>query len=153
MHLTVYEQSEIFYFSFVFGVFLGIYYDLFRFLRYLGFTSKFAVILQDIIFMSTAAAASFLFSQTTVNGHLRAFVIFAELIGILSYRYSIGLLSGFVFAGFHFVIKIISRFLNFLGDKTMKLASLCSVGISAAFRKIYGLFTYNRKRTKKVDTN
>lgn len=153
MHLSVYEQSEIFYFAFVFGLFLGVYYDIFRFFRYIGFTSKPAVIFQDIFFMSTAAVASFWFSQTTVGGHLRAFVIFAELAGILSYRYSIGMLSGFVFAAVRFVLRKISKILDFFGNKIIAFSALIAVRISDIYGKFDLFLSEKTNGSKKIDTN
>jgi len=97
LHLTVYRQGEIFYYAFLYGIVLGVYYDFYRLLRYLGFKSKYAVIAQDITFMCTAAVMCFLFAEVTVNGHIRAFIIFGHLFGIFSYRYSFGMLSGFGF--------------------------------------------------------
>ncbi len=97
MHLTVFEQSEIFYYAFVYGLGLGAFYDLFRFMRCIGLNSKTAVFMEDISFMVLIAVACSLFSQVTVNGHLRVFTLLAHLLGILSYRYSLGLLSGLLF--------------------------------------------------------
>ncbi len=126
MHLTVYEQGEIFYFAFLFGIILGVFYDFFRFLRYLGFNSKSAVIVWDIVFMSACSVLCFLFAQVTVNGKLRFFTLFAHFCGMISYRYSFGLLSGAVFA---FVEKILIKI------KTMLTAIIGFV--QNVFLKVY----------------
>ncbi|MBQ2605172.1 MAG: spore cortex biosynthesis protein YabQ, partial [Clostridia bacterium] len=97
MHLSVFEQSEIFYYSFVFGIGLGAFYDVFRLIRSLGLNSKKAVFIEDITFMVLCSVACSLFAQVTVNGHLRLFTIFAHTAGFVSYRFSVGLLSGYIF--------------------------------------------------------
>ncbi len=153
MHLNVYQQSEIFYFAFVFGAALGIYYDLYRLLRYLGLDSKAAVMTQDIIFMSTAGVMCFLFAEVTVNGRLRAFVIFSHLIGFFSYRFSFGMLSGFVF-------KFLGRIFGFVSGAAVKFFEWITKGaekfacyfndkyrqISCAFVKKHG----ERKKFKTI---
>lgn len=117
MHLTVFEQGEIFYFAFIFGVALGLYYDLYRMLRYLGLDSRFAIISQDIFFMCTSSILSFLFAQATVNGHFRGFVMIGHIFGFFSYRYSIGIMSGYVFKFVQFLIKKVEMFLSRVSDK------------------------------------
>lgn len=153
MHLSVYEQGEVFYFSFVFGLFVGLYYDVYRFLRYIGFTSKSAVMIQDLCFMCTSAVATFLFSQTVVNGHIRVYVLAAEIFGAVSYRYSLGLLSSFIF-------KILQSVLNFIKKVFGKAASSFSAKFNAAASKSANLcgkivvFVSDKaKNIKKVDTN
>lgn len=149
MHLTVYEQSEIFYFAFVFGTFLGVYYDVYRLLRYLGFTSKAAVISQDLIFMSTSAIFCFLFAQVTVNGHLRGFVLIGHLLGILAYRYSIGMLSGFVFAFIRFILKLIEKLINVITSLVSKIFHKCLLKLIFTYRSLKG----KSKKFKKSDVN
>lgn len=99
MHLTVYEQGEIFYFAFVFGVALGLWYDVFRMLRHLGLNSRRAFIVQDILFMTSCGILCFIFASLTVNGHLRLFVLAGHIFGFMSYRFSFGMLTGMLFKG------------------------------------------------------
>lgn len=153
MHLSIYEQCEIFYYSFLFGLCIGAYYDVYRLIRYLGFTSKAAVIAQDIIFMSTAAVATFIFSQTVVHGHIRLFVLFGELFGCISYRYSIGMLSGFVFSIIHKILKAFSKLLQKLTDGADRISRLCALSIVNICRKIRGFFKKHGGDAKKVDIN
>lgn len=153
MHLSVYEQGEIFYFSFVFGLFVGIYYDVYRFLRYLGFTSKKAVLIEDICFMCTSAVAVFLFSQTVVNGHLRMYVLAAVFFGAVSYRYSLGLLSGFIFKILHIILKyikqIFTHIFSFLNRQYYRSAKV----MSAQYSKLCGFISNKAKNREKVDIN
>ena len=81
LHLSVFEQSEIFEYAFLFGVALALFYDFFRLIRAMGINSCKAVFLQDIIFMSVSSVLCFLFAQVTVHGYFRFFVIFAHAAG------------------------------------------------------------------------
>lgn len=109
MHLTVYEQGEIFYFAFVFGAALGLWYDFFRLLRHIGFNSRRAFIIQDIIFMTSCGILCFIFAVLTVNGHLRLFVLTGHTAGFAAYRFSFGMLSGIVFKQTEKTIRILRK--------------------------------------------
>lgn len=149
MHLSVYEQGEVFYFSFIFGLFIGLYYDIYRFLRYIGFISKTSVMIQDLCFMCTSAVATFLFSQMVVNGHIRAYVITAVLFGAVSYRYSFGLLSTFMFkllrAILNYIRRILTRAVSFLSAQYHRIC----IGLSVLCKRMVSFI----KRTNKVDIN
>ena len=112
MHLTLYEQGEIFRCAFIFGLFLGAFYDVFRLLRAFGLRSSGAVFVQDIIFMSCCAVMCFMFAQTTVHGHFRIFVEGAHFLGFLAYRCSIGIASGYIYKQFGKLFSLIISFFN-----------------------------------------
>lgn len=150
MHLSVYVQCEVFYFSFIFGIFVGLFYDFFRLLRYLGFADKRAVTCQDIVFMSLTAVFTFLYSQTVVHGHIRLFVLIGILFGAVAYRYSFGMLSGFVFSVIKRLLSLISSGIKFLNDKVNTTAGLLAEKCKNIFFVIASIF-YNKN--KKVDTN
>ena len=97
MHLSLYEQGEIFRCAFLYGVCLGIYYEIFRMLRAVGFSSGKAVFLQDIVFSCSCSVLCFLFAQTTVHGRFRLFVITAHILGFAAYRCSVGVVTGRIF--------------------------------------------------------
>ena len=153
MHLTVYEQSEIFYFAFVFGTFLGVYYDFYRLLRYLGFTSKAAVISQDLAFISTSAIACFLFAQVTVNGHLRGFVLIGHLLGIFAYRYSVGMLGGFIFAFIRFILNLINKLINAIESRVSKIFHKCFLKLISTNKSFLSHLKAKSKKFKKNDVN
>lgn len=153
MHLSVYRQGEIFYFAFVFGVLIGVYYDFYRLLRYLGFKSKSAVIAQDIIFMSTSAVMCFLFAQVTVNGHLRAFVAFGHLFGAIAYRYSFGMLSGFAFKLIADILNFIKKFSEKFLNRILKITHKIYEKLTAVYSKIFKSFAKKSGNLKKFETN
>jgi len=117
MHLSVFEQSEIFYYAFIFGIGLGIFYDVFRLIRCLGLNKKKAVLIEDIVFMVLTAVACSLFAQVTVNGHLRLFTMLAHTAGFVSYRFSVGLLSGYIFNTIGKLFKSFTGIADILLDK------------------------------------
>ncbi len=153
MHLSLYEQGEIFYYAFIFGMFVGLYYDFYRFLRYIGLNSKQALLAEDITFMCTTAVAFFLFSQVTVHGHIRLYVLLTVFFGAVAYRYSLGLLSGFVFAVLHRVLRLISK----AGRKLFGLIKAVFERVGGKIADIYaGLcikITQKVKSTKKLEKN
>jgi len=108
VHLSLYEQAEIFYYAFVFGTLLGVWYDVFRLLRYAGLDSKKAVITQDIAFMSGSAVMCFVFAVLNVNGHFRIFVMLGHLFGLISYRFSIGMVTGVIYRRIGICVKTTS---------------------------------------------
>lgn len=105
MEKTVNEQLMLFGFALLFGMMLGVVNDLFRFIRFLGFDTKKAVFFQDILFMCLCAFATFLFSLAYNQGEIRFFTLFGEFLGIVIYRYTIGIITGKVFSGLVYVLK------------------------------------------------
>lgn len=103
------EQSELFRCAFLFGVFLGVYYDVYRLLRAFGFSSVRAVFWQDILFMTTSGVLCFMFAQTTVHGHFRFFIAAAHALGLLAYRFSVGIVTGYIYKWIGKVFKLFSK--------------------------------------------
>ena len=140
MHLSVYRQCEISYYAFVFGLIMGVYYDFYRFLRFLGFKSKCAIIAQDLLFMSSLSVLCVLFSQLTVNGKLRLFVLLFHFFGLLSYRYSVGIITGKIYKFFaDIIIRLISCVSKKLSNyyRKIKIPFVC---ISSSFIKAFRVF-------------
>ena len=108
MQFFVCQQIQLFVYSVLCGIIIGILNEPFRFLRYAGFNSKTEVFIQDIIFMSANAIITFFFTLCFNKGDVRFFILFGELAGFLLFRYSIGMLTGYVFGFIFFVIKKIS---------------------------------------------
>ena len=124
MQFFVCQQIQLFVYSVLCGIIIGILNEPFRFLRYAGFNSKTEVFIQDIIFMSANAIITFFFTLCFNKGDVRFFILFSELAGFLLFRYSIGMLTGYVFGFIFFVIKKISvavkSFFSFILSKLYK---------------------------------
>ena len=105
MEYTVTDQLTVFFFAIVLGLFLGVLNDVFRFLRFLGINSRVAVFIQDIVFMIICAVVSFLFAIAYNRGEVRLFAVFGELLGLLLFRYTVGLVTGKLFRFIAIAIK------------------------------------------------
>lgn len=127
MDFLVGEQINIFLWAIVCGVITGIINEPFRFMRYVGFSSKTEIFIQDIIFMSICGAITFFFSLCYNNGNVRVFIIFGELVGFLLFRYSVGLLSGKIFGVLFWLIKtVISWIKKILNAIFIKITNIIS---------------------------
>ena len=136
MHLSVYEQGEIFRFAFLFGLLLGVLYDLFRLLRAMGFDSRSAVFFQDVAFMACSAVLCFMFAQTTVHGRFRMFIMAGHLLGFAAYRVTLGIVTGRVYSLLGRAFKWAARALNGMLVKFADMTLRLSANIS---RKVHNL--------------
>lgn len=85
------QQVRTFAYAIGFGFCIGILYDVFRMLRLLlcGGKNK-AFLVSDILYALVAAVLTFLFALTLLNGGIRGYVLFGELLGFLIYYISFG---------------------------------------------------------------
>lgn len=88
------------------GVLMGIYYDIFRFVRRIFKFSTFSVALQDIFFWITSAVPVFFICIKLNGGYLRIYFIIFTLAGWFIYFKTIGKL---VFIVFDRIINLIRR--------------------------------------------
>lgn len=124
MQFVVYQQIQIFFYSMLCGAIIGIVNEPFRFLRYAGFNSKTEIFIQDILFMLINALITFFFTLCFNKGEVRFFILLGELAGFILFRYSIGMLTGYIFKFvFSFIRKIstaVKNALNFILSKIYK---------------------------------
>ena len=139
MHLTLYEQSEIFRYAFLFGLLLGMLYDVFRLIRAVGFDSQIAVFIQDVAFMILCAVLCFLFAQATVHGHFRLFAVSGHFLGVIAYRITGGIITGYIFKHIGAVFKVISR-----------SAEKAVITLSVTIHKLFVKITRNMCKKDKV---
>lgn len=85
------QQLRTFAYAVGFGFFIGVLYDVFRLVRLLicGGKNK-AFFVSDLLFALAAAFLTFLFALTLLNGGIRGYVLFGELLGFLIYYISFG---------------------------------------------------------------
>jgi spore cortex biosynthesis protein YabQ len=114
MQFFISEQINIFLMAILCGVIIAVLNEIFRFLRYIGFNSNTTVFIQDIVFMSIAAFISFCFALCFNKGDVRLFILLAEFSGFLAFRYTIGLFTGKLFKGLHFIINKLSQYIKTL---------------------------------------
>lgn len=104
MQFFISDQVNVFFMAMLCGVIIAVINEAFRFLRYIGFNSDVNVFIQDIVFMSIAAFISFCFALCFNKGNVRFFILLAELLGFLMFRYTVGLFTGILFKGMSFII-------------------------------------------------
>lgn len=92
MEFTLSMQMECLASAYLCGLLLGFVYDIFRFLR-LVFANRTATFVSDILFMLCFTFTSLFFSMAYSFGKARYFILFAEIAGILSVRFTYGLIS------------------------------------------------------------
>ena len=124
MQFVVYQQIQIFFYSMLCGVIIGIVNEPFRFLRYAGFNSKTEIFIQDILFMLINALITFFFTLCFNKGEFRFFILLGEISGFILFRYSIGMLTGYILKFvFSFIRKIsvaVKNTLSFVLSKIYK---------------------------------
>lgn len=92
--LSVSEQTVYFLCSIVLGLVLGALYDLLRVVRMLVRARGISVAVTDVVFFTVCGAITALFALPFNKGDVRAFIIFGEAVGFLSYRLTLGSVMG-----------------------------------------------------------
>ena len=95
--IIISQELNFLLYSVIFGLFIGVYYDLFRFLRELGVNSTKAVIIQDILFFITISIPVFLFFCAVNKGNISLYSLLVMFTGFLVYRYTVGRITMFIF--------------------------------------------------------
>ncbi len=90
MEITVSEQLTQLFLSCGMGFLLGAYYDVYRVIRLVMRSGKRWIFVQDILFFLTSAVLTFLFSLAVMEGRLRFYLFFGELLGFSAYYFTIG---------------------------------------------------------------
>lgn len=94
---VIHDQISLFLYACLLGIGLGVYYDIFRFAREIGFNSDINVLIQDIFFTVSIAPITFLFFTAFNNGIIRIFAIVGQFGGLLLYRYTLGVFTMMLF--------------------------------------------------------
>lgn len=144
---TMALQTRIFLLSIGLGFLLGFLYDIFYISR-LAFTkSKYAVYIQDFIYLLICSFATFIFILSLSSGVVRYYILVGELLGWLIYYLSTGL---FVVAYADKAVKAIKLFIN----KTIRVLLIpikwIKKKITLLFKKISDLFKKLAKKVHKI---
>ena len=84
------DQVQIFLYSLVLGLILGIIYDIFRIFRLTFNVKKWGIFFQDILYFITISLVSFSFIIIFNKGEVRYYIIIGQLIGGVIYYISLG---------------------------------------------------------------
>ena len=87
------------------GVIMGIYYDIFRFIRRIFKFNSLAVAAQDVIFWATSAVAVFFICIRLNGGFVRIYFVIFAILGWFIYFKTAGKI---IFIVFDFVLNIFS---------------------------------------------
>lgn len=102
---TIQEELFLFLFSCVAGVFIGVFYDIFRTLRIMIPHNSFFVVAEDVVFLSCYTIFLISFASVQARGELRFYFIVGNAIGFTLYFFTIGI----------FVIRTFRKFFGFIG--------------------------------------
>lgn len=144
---TVASQLQAFLLSLVIGVFIGIFYDLFRILR-LSFTeNKLVIIVQDILFWSVSAFASFVFVFVVNNGAFRAYLAIGEALGFVVYYFTLGAV---VIKVSDWFVQRIKRFFRFILHVLLFPFKRLYVVLTPKWKKMYKITKKKRKNSTSI---
>ncbi len=90
MDIASSAQLHQLYLSCGLGFLLGVYYDVFRVTRSIMHSGARSVFIQDVLFFLSSAVVTFLFALAVMDGRLRFYLFFGEVIGFTSYYFTIG---------------------------------------------------------------
>ena len=134
--MTVARETVIFLLSCLVGAWIGVVYDAFRIIRIAFPHGKWAVFIEDVIFVLISAVFTFFFSVKFLNGFFRVFVVAGEILGFVIYYFTIGVL---VFNCFKTLIFVIKTFLKWVCG--IFLLPLCRF-FKYIYTKILGIFKH-----------
>lgn len=93
MNFTLGDQLRCALAFYLCGLILGVVYDVFRFLRAEVMSGRAGVFILDVLFMILFALSSAVVSMAYSYGSTRYFSFFAQVCGVLTIRFTIGLIS------------------------------------------------------------
>lgn len=98
MGFTLDEQMLCLWAAFVCGLFLGVIYDICRFLRITVVRSRVSVFILDVLYMLIFTVFSLFLSMAYSFGEVRYFSVLAQVCGILCVRFTVGRVSAKFFS-------------------------------------------------------
>ena len=156
MGFSLSDQTAYFLWSIVFGMALAALYDLLRAVRMLTKARRTAVILTDILFFTLCGVLTSLFALPFNKGSVRAFIIFGEAAGFLSYRLTAGSIMGKFYSRAAVILrrfvqkihKIIQVFFDLLLKMTSSIVYNVNVLIELSFIKATDTINKHRSSVK-----
>lgn len=157
MGFSLSDQTAYFLWSIVFGMALAALYDLLRAVRMLIKARRTAVIITDILFFTLCGVLTSLFALPFNKGSVRAFIIFGEAAGFLSYRLTAGSIMGKFYSRAAVILrrfvqkihKIIQVFFDLLLKMTSSIVYNVNVLIDLSFGKATDIIKKHRGSVKK----
>ena len=119
--LSVADQTSYFLCSIVLGLILGALYDLLRAVRMLVRARGMSVIVTDVVFFTVCGVITSLFALPFNKGDVRAFIIFGEAVGFLSYRLTLGNVMGKIYSHLARILRTILQKIYKISEKFFDL--------------------------------
>lgn len=126
------QQLRTFLYAVGFGFFIGILYDLFRTLRLLLWNGKRAFLISDVLFSLAAGFFTFLFALSQLDGNIRGYALFGELLGFLIYSVTFGVFFSKLSDR---LVRMLSRVLRILSKPFLYLYGKVSRFFEKMFKK------------------
>ena len=135
MWFSLSDQTAYFLWSIVMGAVMAMLYDIVRALRMLLHPGRIFLLVSDVLFFVLCGIFTSLFALPFNKGSVRAFIVFGEALGFLSYRLTIGNIAGRFYGilskGIMWISQKICELLKKIFDLLLKTASrvLYNVGV------------------------
>lgn len=103
------EHTQLFFYSCIAGIILGIIYDIFRAFRIIFIHNNILVMIEDILFSLIYVIFIVSFTSVFARGEFRVFYILGNILGFILYFFSIGRFSVLIIRKFMELIKFLFR--------------------------------------------
>lgn len=137
-------QIRVVLFSLIFGVILGMLYDIFRMLRTIMKTDKKQTFLFDVVYLIICGFLTFIFAMTFNFGEVRFYIIGAEILGGVLYYFTVG---EFIIRIFYKVFFFIEKIIGWIKIKIISPIFLC---IKLTTQKLINYIKSLKIKKKKV---
>lgn len=142
---TMALQTRIFLLSIGLGFSLGILYDIFYITRLTITKSKYAIYIQDFVYLLSCSFITFIFILALSSGVVRGYILIGEFLGWLIYYLSTG----------YFVVSFATRAVNFIKTTFKKMYELILRPFKWIAHKIYKISKRSKlfvqKKCKKIN--
>lgn len=96
---NVSEQTWLFLWSCVLGIFLGVVFDVLRVIRIIKNHSSFAVFIEDVLFIVFSSLCIFIYIMEKARGEIKFFIFVGAFLGFILYIVCVG----------NFIVNIIKK--------------------------------------------
>lgn len=118
MWFSLSQQTAYFAASIAMGAAMAVLYDLIRAVRMLLRCGRISVLVTDVLFFFICGVLTSLFALPFNKGDVRAFILFGEAVGFLTYRLTLGSIFGRFYAE---IARLLRRFTRKICEKLKKI--------------------------------
>ena len=146
-----FNQYTCFLYAIILGALMEIVYDLFKFDRTLFKRSKVVIFISDVLLWVIYAFTLFSFCVVFSNGQIRGYIVFANLLGFIIFRFTVSKLFWHLFKPIKKIANKIKRHYLFLLEKANFLLSRIVVWVKKLWKNIF--FNKKEKNNKIIEKN